>query len=97
MPFVALKSRLWTPSPYTTNDWPYRVHAPPSKRYQIESGGEVSFTSCNVTVTADVYQPEEPAVPFKTARETGAMPLIVPFTTAKEFVGSMFPATSMEW
>ena len=63
----------------------------------MESGGEVPFTSCKVTVTADVYQPEDPAVPFRMACESRDTPVIVPLTTAKEFVGSMFPATSMEW
>ena len=48
-------------------------------------------------MTAEVYQPAEPAVPFRMARESRAMSLIVPLTTEKEFVGSMLAATSMEW
>src|SRR2546427_10350865 len=62
----------------------------------MESGGEVPFTSSKVAVTAEVYQPEEPAVPLRTARDRRETLVIVPFTTEKEVVGSMFPATSME-
>src|SRR6267378_1096484 len=95
-PFVALKSRLWIPSALTTKGWEKMVQGPPSNRYPMKSGGEVPFTSCKVTVTAETYHPEEPAVPARTACESRAIPLIVPLMTVNECVSSMFPATSIE-
>ena len=34
------------------------------------------FMRSKVTLTADVYQPDEPAVPIRTARESSTIPMI---------------------
>src|SRR5712692_9020187 len=83
------------PSPVTMKDAERRVHAPPSSRYEIESGGEVPLTSAKVTLTAEVYQFAEPSVPSNVAVELSRLtPLTDPFRTAKEFGDSTLPATS---
>src|SRR5438552_1151444 len=95
-PSVALKSSVCTPSPSTAKDCAYWVHVPLSNRYQIESGGDVPFMRSKVTLTADVYQPDEPAVPIRTARESSTIPMIVPLTTENSFAASALPARSKE-
>ena len=67
-----------------------------SNRYQIESGGDVPFMRSKVTLTADVYHPDEPAVPIRTARESSTIPMIDPLTTENSFAASALPARSKE-
>src|SRR5439155_1308472 len=61
----------------------------------IDSVGDAADPAGRVR-PADVYHPDEPAVPIRNARESSTIPRIVPLTTENSFAASTLPARSKE-
>jgi hypothetical protein len=87
---VAWKETVWLPSPETETELP-EVAAPPSTAWDTFARPEVASAAPDATVTAERYQPPEPAVPDSVGEKTGGVRSIF---TVPDAV-AVFPALSV--